>query len=301
MASQKMERYAAIRGESMKTIKTSKVIWGIAGSLLVLIISQILAQLLASLFAVINIPIFICNAAAGILYAVFAYFLLKLYAEKILRMELSDLGIPKPGLKTKWIIIALILPLSITGIYFLLPGDLQKSGMDLPEAIATVCAGLFFTGLAAGIVEEMVFRGFIMNLLDKKIGRKAAIIIPSLLFGLVHIIGMDFSLLSCLQVLVAGTFVGIMFSFIALEQRSIWNSAIVHALWNIVILGGFLSIGESIDQYSVFTYVLKTGSFAITGGDFGIESSVIAICGYIAVAFIAYMGASTSHRKMPAS
>lgn len=37
-----------------------------------------------------------------------------------------------------------------------------------------------------------------MSLLDKKIGRKAAVLIPSLLFGLVHIIGMDFSILSCL-------------------------------------------------------------------------------------------------------
>lgn len=129
-----------------------------------------------------------------------------------------------------------------------------------------------------------------MNLLDAKVGRKTAILIPSLLFGAVHIIGMDFSVLSCLQVLVAGTFVGIMFSLIALEQHSVWNSAIVHVVWNTVILGGVLYIGETPDELYIYSYILKTKLFAITGGEFGIESSIIAILGYIIVAMIAYKG-----------
>lgn len=35
------------------------------------------------------------------------------------------------------------------------------------------------------------------------------------------------------------------------------------------------------------TYVLDTKSFVFTGGEFGIESSVIALTGYVAVALIA--------------
>lgn len=274
----------------MKEVKNGKVIIGIAGALLILIVSSIIAQLLANLLAVIHIPAAICNIVAGIVYAASAYLLLKICAEKILKLRLSDLGIPRIRIEAKWIVIALILPLLVTGIYFLLPGDLQKGNMELAETVSTVCAGIFFIGFAAGIVEEMVFRGFIMNLLDQKIGRKAAILLPSLLFGLVHIIGMDFSIVSSLQVLVAGTLVGIMFSLIALERHSVWNSAIVHVLWNIVILGGVLSIGKSLDEYSVYTYILHTDSFAVTGGEFGIEASVIAIAGYLVVACIAYMG-----------
>ena len=56
-----------------------------------------------------------------------------------------------------------------------------------------------FTGIAAGFVEEMVFRGVILNLLRKKWNRKVAVIVPSVLFGMVHILGMDFSIGSCLQ------------------------------------------------------------------------------------------------------
>ena len=51
-----------------------------------------------------------------------------------------------------------------------------------------------------------------------------------------------------------------MFSMIAIESGSVWNSGIVHAIWNVVIIGG----------------------------EFGIESSVISLFGYIIVAGIAF-------------
>lgn len=70
-------------------------------------------------------------------------------------------------------------------------------------------AGIAFTGLAAGFVEEMVFRGIILNILKDKWNTKIAVLVTSLLFGIVHIIRMDFSLVSCLLVLVAGTMAGI--------------------------------------------------------------------------------------------
>ena len=78
-----------------------------------------------------------------------------------------------------------------------------------------------------------------------------------------------------------------MFSMIAIESGSVWNSGIVHAIWNIVIIGGGLSINQTADEYSVMTYVLKSKSFAFTGGEFGIESSVVSLLGYIVVTLIA--------------
>ena len=100
---------------------------------------------------------------------------------------------------------------------------------------------------------------------------------------------MDFSPVSCLLVLSAGTMVGIMFSLIALEGGSVWNSGLVHALWNILMIGGILSIGEAPDPYSVMTYVLNTRNFLLTGGEFGVEASAIAAAGYCAVSLLALM------------
>ena len=72
-----------------------------------------------------------------------------------------------------------------------------------------------------------------------------------------------------------------------MESGSVWNNGLVHAVWNIVIIGGGLSIGEEADSYSVMSYVLDSKAFAITGGEFGIESSVIALIAYISVALLA--------------
>ena len=62
---------------------------------------------------------------------------------------------------------------------------------------------------------------------------------------------MNFSVGSCLLVILAGTMVGVMFSLIAIESGSVWNSGVVHAAWNIVIIGGGLAIGEKADERCV--------------------------------------------------
>lgn len=53
-------------------------------------------------------------------------------------------------------------------------------------------------------------------------------------------------------------------------------------------LGGGLSIGEAADAHAVVSYVLESDSFTVTGGQFGIEASVISLAGYCIVAAIAY-------------
>ena len=257
-------------------------------ALIVLIAAQVLAQLLAGLFAQLGVPTWVCNILAGFLYALLAFGLLKIIMEKIFKLSLPDLGMPKLTLQGKWVAVAVLLPMGVKAIYlFLIPGKLVPSGMNREEILQTLSAGIFFMGMAAGFVEEMVFRGVILNATRRAWGTKMAVVFPSMLFGLVHILGWEFSLGNCLLVVLAGTMVGVMFSLIALESGSVWNGAVVHALWNVVIIGGGLAIGERADEYSVMTYVLSTKGFAITGGEFGVESSVISLAGYLLVALIA--------------
>lgn len=259
------------------------------GAIAILIISQVAAQIVGSLFVIIHIPEFICNIIAGAAYLCLAYLLIKLFAEKFVKKDLASLGIPQFHIDIKWLIAAFALPCMITIIYLLLPGTFISSEMDSRQILTVLGAGIAFTGLAAGFVEEMVFRGIILNILKDKWNTKTAVLVPSLLFGLLHIIGMDFSLVSCLLVLVAGTMAGIMFSLIELESNSIWNSGIVHSLWNIIIIGGGLSIGETMDTYAIITYVPESKNFLLTGGEFGIEASVIAVAGYAIVSLAAFL------------
>lgn len=154
------------------------------------------------------------------------------------------------------------------------------SDQMLSQVISSVFLMLKVPAFGAGFVEEMVFRGIIMNAIEKRFNKKAAIFVPSLLFGFVHILGRNFELVSCMLVVFAGTMVGIMFSLIAFEEKSIWNSAIVHTIWNLVILGNILSIGTTFNENSLYSYIFETKPFVLMGGEFGIESSIIAVAGY---------------------
>lgn len=268
-------------------MSSKKAMGGSFGAVVILMIAQIAAELMASLFVWIKVPEGICNIIAGILYIGLAFLLLKLFTEHILKMKIKDFGMPKFSMKAKWVLIAILLPAIVKAVYLIFfSGEYIASEMNDNEIFSTLSTGIVFTGIAAGFVEEMVFRGVILNLLKERWNIKVAVLLPSVLFGVVHIIGMNFSMVSCLLVVIAGTMVGIMFSLIVIESGSVWNSGIVHALWNMIIIGGGLSIGEKVDEYSVMTYVLHSKSFVFTGGEFGIESSIIAVFGYVAVAFI---------------
>lgn len=266
---------------------TGKAIGGSLGAIGILVISQILAQMLASILVPLHVPADLCFIIASILYLVFTYFLLKFLAVKILKLSLVELGIPAFQIHGKWFATAILLPSIVTGIYFLFPGKFVSSGLRTDEAVSTIIVGICWIGFAAGFVEEMVFRGFILNLLDKKWGKKIAVFVPSVLFGLVHILGMDFSLLSCVLVVAAGTCVGIMFSMIQQAHSSVWNSGIVHVVWNIITTSGILAVSSAVNPNSIWTYVLETDNFALTGGEFGIESSLIAVAGYLIVTILA--------------
>ncbi len=276
--------------------KTGKMILSIILSILVLVVAQVLAQILGSVLVLVKIPAYIANAAAGILYIIIAYFLLKLMCKKIIKDDIREYNIPAFKIEIKWVIAAILLPITVTLFYILfVPGSFEQNVLDMTSKLNLLSAGIFFTGFGAGIVEEMVFRGILMGAIEKRFNKTVAIIVPSVLFGLVHILGMGFDLLSCTLVIVAGTMVGVMFSLIASSTKSVWNSAIVHAIWNIVIIGGILGIGTEFDEHYLFSYVLESKSFLLTGGEFGIESSIVAVVGYMVVCGIAWLG---SKKKM---
>lgn len=269
-------------------VKISKVIFGSLGAIVILVLAQILGTIIPSTLHEIHVPAAVCNFLASALYLAFSYFLLKVFAEKVLKLTFKELGISKLRISLRWAVIGLVLPTVVTAVYFLFPGEFVLSDMDPEQILNAAVVGICFVGIAAGFVEEMVFRGVIMHLLEKKWCKTVAIIVPSVLFGLVHILGMDFSFLSCVLVIAAGTLAGMMFSLIALTENSVWNSGIVHALWNIITTSGILAVRSTADEYSVFTYVLKTDNFFLTGGEFGIESSLVAVIGYGIVAYLAF-------------
>ena len=184
-------------------------------------------------------------------------------------------------IKPVWLISAIAMPALVLVLAILIGGHWEFNAFNVADRNATITGAIFFYGLATGIVEELIFRGIIMGCLEKRFNIHIAIIVPSVLFGLLHIIGNDLNFVSIIQLLIAGSIVGILFSLIAYESDSIWNNAIVHGIWNMTIIGGNLYIGNKADSSSIFNFILDNKSFLISGGDFGIEASVISIFAYL--------------------
>ena len=269
-------------------MNTTKAIGGSVGAIVILILAQSAAISMADVLSHIHLTAALCNAFVGICYLFLTYVLLKLFAERFLKINAEQLGMSKFQLEKKWGMIGILLPAGVTACYLLLPGHFIKYGIENGADYAALSAGIFFTGIAAGFAEEMVFRGVILHLLDMRWNRVIAVAVPSVLFSVLHLVGTDFTPLSCVLVIVSGTAVGMMFSLIALESGSVWNSGLVHALWNIIMIGNGLCISDTVNPNALITYIPNTRNILLTGGSFGIESSVTALVGYSIVSYIAF-------------
>lgn len=261
-----------------------KVKWPTAlGGIILAIVCLVAAQLAASIFEMLLsylIPDYVANIIATGIYILLTFLFLYLFIQKTLNVPLSSLRFKKFKLNLPCVIIAILMPLLVSGTFILLvQGDWVESTASTHEKIYFVISGIFFTSIGAGIVEEMVFRGVIMGLLEKWSNTKAAILVPSILFGAVHIMNDSISLMSAVILVIAGTAVGVLFSLVCLHYDSFWNNALIHILWNIST-GGIYYIGTKADEYSIYSYVLKTKSMILTGGDFGIEASIISVSAY---------------------
>lgn len=171
------------------------------------------------------------------------------------------------------LLISLLMPVTVQLLLHLLGG---RSYLD-DNLYWTIIMG----GLAAPIVEELFFRGFIMRLLELRYSRTIAILLPSFVFAAIHLLNGALNPLTALQLLLAGTLVGILFSLATYLTGSILNSIAIHAVWNL-IMG---------------TVLFKQQSF-LFGGKYGAEISPLAILAYVlASAIIFYLFKKKSERK----
>lgn len=267
--------------KSKKQLSTLQAIIGILFSIVILVIAQLLAFSISEIPLRLGIPSSLCNIIAGILYVALTLFGVNILSNKVLKVSLLELRIPKFSLKGIWVIAAVLMPMIVLILSVITGGHWKINLFGTETTLEIITSAIVFYGLAAGVVEEVVFRGVIMGCLERRFHIWIAVIIPSILFGVVHIIGNELDFLSVIQLLIAGSIVGILFSLVAYESNSIWNNAMIHAVWNMVIIGGILHIGSEADGNSILNFVLKNKSFLISGGDFGIEASVISILAYL--------------------
>jgi membrane protease YdiL (CAAX protease family) len=107
-----------------------------------------------------------------------------------------------------------------------MPESIKKAFMDFGSQ--TGIFAFFLMVIAAPILEELIFRGIILDGLLKQYAPVKSILISSLLFGLVHLNPWQF---------VTGFIIGIFSGWVYYKTRSLTYSVIIHATAN---LSGFL-------------------------------------------------------------
>ncbi len=98
------------------------------------------------------------------------------------------------------------------------------------DFLLSLCYNIFFVGL----IEEILFRGYLLQRLTKEMSHIKALIISSSLFGIYHFpVNYAISPVEILLIVLYSTFAGFILGFLYLKTESIIPSIILHGLHNV--------------------------------------------------------------------
>ena len=138
--------------------------------------------------------------------------------------------------------------------------------------------------LPAAFFEELFIRGYVFALLRRAAGWKLALIVTSIVFGLLHVANPGADAESILAVIVAGFFLGA----ILLATRSLYATGAAHFAWNWVMSGALHIAVSGVPSGDADYRVVDSGPDWLTGGPWGPEGGLAAVAAMFVVLFYLY-------------
>ncbi len=175
--------------------------------------------------------------------------------------------------------------LVMSGIYFtmLFTGLIEFKGfswwtdsvgadVQFSMAVMPVILAVFWELVVVAWWEELVFRGIILQNMMMGMGLLWAVIVSSLLFGLVHAGNPDATLLSTIMI----AFITPLLIYAYLKTGQLWLPIGLHLGWNFfqASVFGFASSGQT--SPTMITQI-PVGPEWLSGGAFGAEGSILII------------------------
>ncbi|MCP4148271.1 MAG: CPBP family intramembrane metalloprotease [bacterium] len=187
-------------------------------------------------------------------------------------------------------LLGIIAPLILTAILLQLgvvkitgtPGRLSF------EVIAASIVGFLGWSLFKGVAEEAVFRGMAVRELAVKWGWFTASLVSGIYFGIAHILAVIhmISLKTAFIAVFAGVLAGFFFAALMIRSKSLWLPIGFHAGWNFCF-SAVIGITMSGKTRELGLFQMEAGgSDWVTGGEFGIEGSLLFLLFYIAAALL---------------
>ncbi|HEY4090184.1 MAG TPA: type II CAAX endopeptidase family protein [Luteibacter sp.] len=129
-------------------------------------------------------------------------------------------------------------------------------------------------GVGAGVGEEIVSRGVLFRIVEEGLGTWISLLLSAAFFGFMHIWNPHATTWSALAIALEA---GLLFGLIYHVTRSLWLCMGAHAAWN-VAQGPFYGIPVSGFELKGWLASRMQGPDWLTGGEFGAEASVVALC-----------------------
>ncbi len=128
--------------------------------------------------------------------------------------------------------------------------------------------------VSSSVFEELLFRGVLFLSVEKWFGSWVALVVSSLVFGLTHLMNPQGTLEGALFIAVEA---GVLLAAAFMLTRRLWLSIGFHMAWNYTQQAIFASIVSGNDAAPGLIRSTIKGPDYLTGGNFGVESSVLAL------------------------
>lgn len=265
--------------------KLPNFIWAIILSLIFMYGGSLMGSLatVPLFLALRNIPLFFNNKdLLSLLITLFSFAFISLlvfFRVKVIeKRSFSSIGFNKNnwlkkyslgfliGLAMMSIILLILFPF---GYITVEKNPIQPVGIS---AIASVLV-ILFGWIIQGATEEIVTRGWLLNVLSTKYNIGVGLLISSTLFGLMHLTNPNVNYIAVINIILVGLFYGLY----VIKTNDLWAVCGMHSAWNFAqgnifgfkVSGLDVSVGSLIDLNLV-------GSDFVTGGIFGPEAGITA-------------------------
>lgn len=198
------------------------------------------------------------------------FLVLFLFVKIFQKENFIDLGFQIKG-QLKDFIIGIILGAIIMFLGFSILVLIKEINFDKINFIGNEL--LLSVGIYAivAVVEETLFRGYVLKNLMLSFNKYLALIISSLLFSIAHAGNPHFDLMAFFDLFLAGVLLGLSYIF----TKNLWFPIALHFSWNFFqTLVGFNVSGQ--DSYSIIEISILENNL-LNGGGFGFEGSILSI------------------------
>jgi len=205
---------------------------------------------------------------------------------KVEKLPWSSVGLDRVALNPPALIGGAVLgacTIGITGL-LLLAGHMLRIDRTVPGSWWGEAGHSAAVLLPAALFEELFLRGYLFSVLRRYGGWRMALILTSIVFGLLHMWNPGADAESILAVVVAGFFLGA----ILLATRSLYAAGAAHFAWNWVMAGGFHIAVSGIPATDVDYRTVETGPDWLTGGPWGPEGGLAAVALMFVAIFYLY-------------